>query len=75
MGSDITVYHSEKQDHGLNKALDKDLIEQSRRALEEGKPVQIETPILNINRTVGAMLSGEVAERYGHISRQLRQRA
>ena len=34
--------------------------------MEEGKPVQIETPILNINRTVGAMLSGEVAERYGH---------
>ena len=66
MGSDAPVYHSEKQDHGLDKALDNNLIEQSRPALEGGKPVQIETPILNINRTVGAMLSGEVAERYGH---------
>ncbi|MBN06216.1 MAG: glutamate synthase large subunit [Rhodospirillaceae bacterium] len=66
MGSDITLYHNEKQDHGLEKALDNILIEQSRSALEEGKPVQIETPILNINRAFGAMLSGEVAERYGH---------
>ena len=66
MGSDIALYHNEKQDHGLEEALDNILIEKSRSALEEGKPVQIETPIFNINRAVGAMLSGEVAERYGH---------
>ena len=63
---DVAVYHSEEQDHGLDKSLDNQLIDRSRMALEEGKPVQIEMPILNINRTVGAMLSGEVAERYGH---------
>ena len=46
--SDIAVYHSEEQNHGLEKALDKDLIDQSRPALEEGKSVQIEIPVLNI---------------------------
>jgi len=66
MGPDVAVYHCETQDHGLEKALDNSLIEQARSALDEGKPVKIETPILNINRTVGAMLSGEIAERYGH---------
>ncbi len=66
MGPDVAVYHCETQDHGLDKALDNSLIEQSKPALDSGTPVIIETPILNINRTVGAMLSGEVAERYGH---------
>ena len=64
--SGVAVHHCETQDHGLEKALDNELIESARPALEEGKSVQIETPVLNINRTVGAMLSGEVAERYGH---------
>ena len=62
----VAVYNSEKQDHGLENALDHSLIQQAASALEEGKPVQIETPIRNIHRSVGAMLSGRVAERYGH---------
>jgi glutamate synthase (NADPH/NADH) large chain len=57
---------SESQDHGLEKALDHVLIEQAQPALERKEPVQIETSIKNVNRTFGAMLSGEVARRYGH---------
>src|SRR6185369_7366316 len=51
---------------GLGKALDNALIEAAREALEGGKPVRGEYPVRNVNRTVGAMLSGEVARRYGH---------
>ncbi|HEB98181.1 MAG TPA: glutamate synthase subunit alpha, partial [Thiotrichales bacterium] len=60
------VYNCEAQDHGLEQALDNRLIEQAQPALERGEPVKIETPVKNTNRTVGAMLSGRVAERYGH---------
>jgi glutamate synthase (NADPH/NADH) large chain len=63
---DAAVYNCETQDHGLDKALDNKLIEQARPALEHGETVKIETPVINVNRTVGAMLSGRVAERYGH---------
>ncbi len=54
------------QDHGLDEAIDYHLIESCRAALEEGSAVEIEGPIRNSNRTVGTMLSGEVAKRYGH---------
>ena len=63
---DVAVYNSEQQDHGLERALDKTLIEQAKPALERGESVRIECPIKNTNRSVGAMLSGRVAERYGH---------
>ena len=56
---------TEDQDHGLGKALDHKLIEQARPALEKGQKVQIESSIINVNRTCGTMLSGEVAKRYG----------
>ena len=65
MGPDVAVYHSEDQDHGLDKALDNKLIEEAKPALETGQAVKIETEVANINRTVGAMLSGEIAEKYG----------
>ncbi|MFZ2266076.1 MAG: glutamate synthase-related protein [Azonexus sp.] len=58
--------HTETQDHGLAKALDHKLIEQAKPALEKGQKVQIETSIINVNRTCGTMLSGEVAKRYGN---------
>jgi len=61
-----TLYQSETQDHGLEHALDNDLIAAAAPALENGEPVVIERPVVNVNRTVGAMLSGEVAKRYGH---------
>jgi glutamate synthase (NADPH/NADH) large chain len=63
---DVSICNDEKQDHGLDKALDNTLIEQARPALERGEAVRIETPVRNVNRTVGTMLSGRVAERYGH---------
>ncbi len=62
----VAVYNCERQDHGLDKALDHMLIAQAAPALERGEVVRIETPIANRNRTFGAMLSGRIAERYGH---------
>ncbi len=64
-GPDVSIFNNETQDHGLDKALDNKLIEQARPALERGESVKIETPVMNANRTVGTMLSGRVAERYG----------
>jgi glutamate synthase domain-containing protein 2/glutamate synthase domain-containing protein 1/glutamate synthase domain-containing protein 3 len=53
------------QDHGLNQALDYKLIGHALDAIENGTPVKIELPISNVHRTVGAMLSGEIARRHG----------
>jgi glutamate synthase domain-containing protein 2/glutamate synthase domain-containing protein 1/glutamate synthase domain-containing protein 3 len=53
------------QDHGLDQALDFKLIDHAREALDERLPVEIRLPIRNVHRTVGAMLSGEIARRYG----------
>jgi glutamate synthase (NADPH/NADH) large chain len=66
IASDVAISHHETQDHGLQAALDHDLINLAQPALNEGKPVSIEKAVCNVNRTVGAMLSGEVALRYGH---------
>jgi len=66
MPADVARFHSEKQDHGLEKALDNRLIELARPALDRGEKVAIDMPIRNGNRTVGTMLSHEVASRYGH---------
>ncbi len=55
----------ERQDHGLDQALDYKLIDHARDALESATPIEIKLPIRNIHRTVGAMLSGEIARRYG----------
>jgi len=59
------VYQCMQQDHGLNKALDKELIKLAAPALENGEKVFIEHEVININRVVGTMLSNEVAKRYG----------
>ncbi|HZR01841.1 MAG TPA: glutamate synthase-related protein, partial [Burkholderiales bacterium] len=66
MPAEVARHHTEEQDHGLDKALDLRLIELAKPALERREKVTIEVPIRNINRTVGTMLSGEVARRYGH---------
>ncbi|KAJ6672830.1 GLUTAMATE SYNTHASE 1 [NADH] CHLOROPLASTIC [Salix viminalis] len=57
-------YCVQKQDHGLDMALDQKLIKLSEAALEKGLPVYIETPICNVNRAVGTMLSHEVTKQY-----------
>jgi glutamate synthase domain-containing protein 2/glutamate synthase domain-containing protein 1/glutamate synthase domain-containing protein 3 len=53
------------QDHGLEEALDYKLIDHAKDALEHQMPVEFRLPIRNVHRTVGAMLSGEIARRYG----------
>jgi glutamate synthase (NADPH/NADH) large chain len=60
------IYHCEEQDHELDDVLDAKLIAQAWPALEGRRPVKIEAKINNTNRTVGTMLAGEVAKRYGH---------
>ncbi len=60
------LWNSERQDHGLEAALDNELIAGAQDALAGGAPVRLETDIRNVHRTVGAMLSGEVARRHGH---------
>ena len=62
----VAIHNCERQDHGLDKVLDNKLIELSKTALENRKPVKAELAIKNVNRSTGAMLSGEVARRYGH---------
>ncbi|KAK4273901.1 hypothetical protein QN277_017207 [Acacia crassicarpa] len=57
-------YCVQKQDHGLDMALDNKLISLSSAALEKGLAVYIETPVCNVNRAVGTMLSHEVTKRY-----------
>ena len=53
------------QDHGLQDALDYQLIDRAKEAIEQQTPVEFNLPIRNVHRTVGAMLSGEIARRYG----------
>ena len=67
VGADVARSHSEEQDYGLAKALDNMLIAQAKPALENGEKVVIDTPISNINRTAGTMLSNQVATRYGAV--------
>ncbi|MBD3266413.1 glutamate synthase large subunit, partial [bacterium] len=56
---------TKKQDHGLDKALDNKLLELCSEAIENQNPVIVTLPIRNINRTVGTILSNEIAKRHG----------
>jgi len=56
----------EPQSHDIHDVMDRELITRAKEALETGKKVSIDLSIRNVNRTVGAMLSGEIARRYGH---------
>jgi glutamate synthase (NADPH) large chain len=60
------IYHTENQNHPIDDILDRKLIELAMPALENGEPVDHTVEIGNTDRTAGAMLSGEVAMRYGH---------
>ncbi|XP_030500072.2 glutamate synthase [NADH], amyloplastic isoform X1 [Cannabis sativa] len=60
-------YCVQKQDHGLDMALDNKLITLSKSALEKALPVYIDTQICNVNRAVGTMLSHEVTKRYHNV--------
>ncbi len=65
-GEGVAVRNTERQDHGLDKALDNELIAAAEPALARGELVRIDKQIRNVNRTAGAMLAGEVARKYGH---------
>jgi glutamate synthase (NADPH/NADH) large chain len=65
-GPDVAIYNCEDQTHDIHHILDRKLMELAAGALEKGEAVQIKMPIVNTDRTFGAMLSGEVAKRYGH---------
>ncbi|MGB7371852.1 glutamate synthase large subunit [Erythrobacter sp.] len=60
------LLHSETQDHGLGAAMDNAIIADAKDAIEAKTPIQLEYEIRNVNRTVGAMLSGEIARAHGH---------
>ena len=60
-----SLHQSVAQDHGLDKALDKELIALCGPALETGEPVRAQLAIRNVNRTVGTMLGAEVTRRHG----------
>jgi glutamate synthase (NADPH/NADH) large chain len=62
----VAIHRVQPQDHGLEDALDHQILELSREAVENRNPVVLNLPIRNTNRTVGAMLSGEIARRYGN---------
>ncbi len=62
----VAIYNCETQKHDLDNIDFKQLIPQAQPALEHGRAVKIDLVVRNVNRTVGAMLSGRVAERYGH---------
>ncbi|MGD0076137.1 MAG: glutamate synthase large subunit, partial [Candidatus Binataceae bacterium] len=62
---EVAIHCVQPQDHGLEQALDKQLIELCKDALEHKKPVELHLPIRNVNRTVGTMLSSEISRRYG----------
>ncbi len=61
----VAIRCVEAQDHGLDKALDNQLIELARDALEYKRPVEFSMPIRNVNRTVCTMLSAEISRRHG----------
>ena len=64
--ANVATRHVERQDHGLDKVLDRTLIKLALPSLVDKKPLKTELKIANVNRSTGAMLSGELARRYGH---------
>ena len=66
VASKVAIYNCETQHHGLEHALDHQLIERAEPALRARQKVRIDLDIKNSNRAVGAMLSGRIARAYGH---------
>jgi len=62
----VSIYNCEKQKHGLENVLDKTIIKDCLKAINKKEKVNLNYKIFNTNRTVGAMLSGEIAQKYGH---------
>ncbi|GHV03922.1 glutamate synthase [Bacteroidia bacterium] len=66
IGGDHDLAWTKEQEHKIANVLDRDLIQKASLALEKQLPVEISVDVTNTDRTVGAMLSGEVARRYGN---------
>ena len=66
MDDDVATRCVIDQDHGLEEALDQQLLELAANALESGQPVSIDLPISNVNRTVGTILGSELSRKYGN---------
>ncbi len=64
-GPEVAIKKIREQDHGLDKAIDYELIAKAKAALEKGEKVSFETKIRNLNRTVGTILGSELTRRYG----------
>jgi glutamate synthase (NADPH/NADH) large chain len=62
----VHIFRCEPQDHRINDILDRKLMAEAQPAIDRGAPVRIEATIRNVDRTVGAMLSGAIAKHYGH---------
>ncbi len=60
------ICHTQQQDHGLDKVLDRTFIAETKDALEHARHVRLDLTISNRDRSAGAMLSGEIAKRYGN---------
>ncbi len=61
----VATHHCAKQDHGLEKALDNEIIKRCRPAIDRQEAVNFDIKITNVNRTVGTMLSSQIAKKYG----------
>ncbi|MFN0264681.1 glutamate synthase large subunit [Tepidamorphus sp. 3E244] len=66
VGADVAILNTERQEHPIDDVLDRKLIEKARSTIDGGEPVTIETEIHNVDRSAGAMLSGEVAKAHGY---------
>ncbi len=66
VGGDVAIRHVERQHHPIDAVLDRKLIAEAGAAIETGAKVTVASTISNVDRSTGAMLSGEVAMRYGH---------
>jgi glutamate synthase (NADPH) large chain len=66
VSSSVAIFNCEMQDHKIADVIDRKLIGAAQAALDRGAPVRLTLPIRNTDRTTGAMLSGEIAKRYGH---------
>ena len=61
----VGIFKTKEQDHGIENVLDRELIQLARNAIDNKETVNIDLPIRNVNRTTGAMLSGEICFKHG----------
>ena len=64
-GSELPIHHTAKELHQIGEVKDNTIIAQAKEAIENGKEISLEYTIANTDRSVGAMLSGTIAKKYG----------